>query len=56
MTFDQMSEMVKEGLISDDPKIVDLSWRMLNSGQGEMLWIRAKLLINVWQNGDGSTR
>lgn len=54
MTFDQMYEMIQVGLISDDPKIVDLSWRMLNSGQGEMLWIRAKLLIDVWQKGDAN--
>ncbi len=58
MTFQDKYDMVVKMLISDDEKLSNMAREFINRNDidKDFIWIRAKLLIDVWQSMDAKGR
>lgn len=45
--------MIKQVLISEKPDLVSKAIDLLNNGGEDFLWMRAKLVTDIWENCDG---
>lgn len=59
MSYKDMYDMIKQGLLSKDKKLHDSAWDLL-FGEGErhsnLVWMRVNLLADVWDGADGKGR
>ncbi len=49
-------ELIKRALLSDDKKLIDKAWKVLNEGKGDWVWVRAKLLTDCYGQADAKGR
>jgi hypothetical protein len=52
MGHDDLYEMIQQMLISKKPELVQRAWELLNQNHGEWVWLRARLVVEVWQHSD----
>jgi len=56
MSYKQLYDLIKQGLISDNKELHDSAWNLL-FGKGErhqnLIWMRINVLADVWEGADG---
>ena len=55
MSFQDMYDMIVQAIIGDDKKLREQAWGLLNdnSSHKDFVWMRVKLICEVWDHGDG---
>lgn len=58
MTFDDKYKMIIQAIISDREDLRQKAWELINRNDvdPDFLWIRAKLIIDLWQRADAKGR
>lgn len=59
MSYKQLYDLIKQGLISDNKELHDSAWDLL-FGEGDrhqnLVWMRINVLADVWEGADGKGR
>lgn len=55
MSFDDLYEMIRKAIISDNKKLHDQAWNLLfgKGAKGDFVWMRVKLMADLWEQADG---
>lgn len=56
MDYKDTYEMVIQMLISDREDLSEKAWELLNSKDSTFVWMRAKLMCEIWEGCDGKKR
>lgn len=55
LSFDDMYEMIKKGMLSEDKDLKQRAWGLLfgDNVKGDFIWMRMKFLADTWEHADG---
>src|SRR3989344_4936554 len=55
MSYDDLYKMIIQAIIGKDRELSKRAWNLLmdDNGQSKFVWMRAQLIVEVWQNCDG---
>jgi len=58
MTYGDKYQMVVQAIIGDREDLRQKAWELVNSNDGDrdFIWIRAKLITDLWKNADAKGR